>query len=193
MRKIAVLSLLVGLILAAACSEAEEAPIPAASPSPTLANPEAGVVAPLPPPLRQPVTIPANWLTFTDPAIPGLTFRYPAGWRVTEIGTLFSFDPSRPTSPHAFPPSGIKLQVDRVPLDSPALSPRPEEATDLVLSGLPAWEIVRVFDPVTGGAQRSHLVVVDTAEYRYVITAHFAEQYADETLFQQILSTLRIS
>ncbi len=184
--------LILSLIAVAACSEEEAPPlVDSPSPSPTAANPEEGTVVPPPPPLPTPVSIPGTWATFVEPAIPGLTFRYPAEWHQTSIGTFYSFDPSAPNIT-GFPSGGVKLQFDRTPLGSPVVSPRPPEATDTELGGLPAWEVARTFDPITAGPGRAHLVAAEVNGYVYVVVAHFTEQDADETLFLKILSTVLI-
>jgi hypothetical protein len=183
------------LLGASACGEDEpslqDAPPTGVTPSPTILNPEFATVLPPPPSPPTPVVVPPDWLSFTYPAVGDFTFRYPSNWFLGVGGQrLSSFDPSSAPNVHYFPPSGVAVEVGRVPLDSPGIAPRPEGAVDTTLDSAPGWEIVFTYEGADV-VRRIHTVQVDHNGHRYYVLGYFGQPDADERVFLEVLSTFQ--
>ncbi len=205
--------ILLVLLLLAACAGSddqsepsetvgEESPAPAASGTSTpnsTGQPGGaggeigpGTIVPAPGPPASPPPIPPDWPVFTNPNIVPFTFRYPASWFLGPgPNTVSSWDSTTWDKPW-YPVDGFLLQFDVVTVDSAEL--RPPEATDVVVDGLPGWEIVRVYDlPATDPLTRTHQVSIELGVNRVYFVGIFAQETPDEDTFYQIISSLDFS
>ena len=161
-----------------------DAPVATGTPIPVNEN---GVV--VTPPSRDSLPpTPADWLTMSDPALRGLTFRYPPDWFFTSEGfKLRAFDPATIKDSHAIPSGGISLDFGWARPDAVGAS-KPAGATDTSFAGAPGWELVKVQGP----AQRTHVAKVSGNDLSYSFLAIFGDGDADETVFLQILESAQI-
>ena len=162
-------------------------PEPSPKSTPTTTAPTPTPVISLPP-------VPADWATFSSNRVPEITFRYPQTWFLSYESRITSFDPSTWKGGY-FPPGGILLDFDRIPLEpSNGIFDRPPEATDVVFGGLPGWQALCTSpDPNCSGApwaKRRHFAV-ERNGYRYVLYGAFADKDADESVLLQVASTFR--
>jgi hypothetical protein len=188
-------ALAVMLALVAACGDDDtmiEQPAPTSVPSqptatPTVANPDVGIVVTPPPPLPTPIVIPSDWPTYRS-AESGIAVRYPSDWLVRrESDSIFSFNPDSAPNVNEFAAGGIKISILRVPLSAPGVGPRPPEATDTTLSSQRAWETVHLTS-----RGRTHAIVTELNGYRYSLVGRFADPNAPEEEFLRIASTFAI-
>ena len=201
---------LAGALLAACTDDAAEdalpvtpsdrtpAATPTATPTPAPTEPPGGAgggggdqpATVVPPPDKSTSPVPENWATFANQKIVPFTFRYPSDWHVGPgVATISSWDPATWDKPY-YPPNGIMLQFDVIPLDQ--ASARPPEATDITLGSLAGWEIVRTRDSDVAWT-RSHVVTAELNGYRMQLVGAFAKKDADETTFLQIVNTFRFT
>jgi len=181
--------------------EALPSPVALASPTPALTASPTAVPAidyggdfpasVVPPPSRTGVPfVPDDWATFQHEGVGETTFRYPGVWRLEPgtTATLISWDAAAAGTSYP-PPGGVRVDFDRIPLEpSNAIQPRPKQATDTTLGGLPGWEIVWIYDN-PGYWGRVHFVAAERGGFRYVLRGSFAEKDADEMIFSQILQS----
>ena len=201
--------------LAASCGDSEELQpsptatatvIPSSTPAPTAAVTEipptpspaqtpggggGGDLGPgtvVPPPNISPPPIPENWRVFEGSKLITYSFRYPDTWYLNGTHRVSSWDPAAWTGPR-YPPGGVLVEVQ---IARPEFAePRPTEATDTTLAGLPAWEVVRSYDSAaSGGITRLHSVTASHAGYVFSLIAYFAQDQPDETTFSQILNSV---
>lgn len=151
-----------------------------------------GTIVPAPGPPASPPPIPSDWPVYTNPSIVAFTFRYPASWFLGPgPGTISSWASTTWDKPW-YPADGFRLQWDVVTVD--LAEPRPAEATDIVVDGLPGWEVVRVYDlPSPDPLARVHQVSIELGEHRLYFVGYFAQEIPDEDTFYQIISSVDIS
>ena len=124
----------------------------------------------------------------SDPALRGLSFRYPPGWFLSpEGGKLLSFDPATAKHSDDIPADGIVLDFGWTRPDAVGAS-KPDGATDTILAGAPGWELVKVQGPT----QRTHAARLSGNDLAYSFLAIFGDGDADETVFLQILESAQI-
>jgi len=90
----------------------------------------------------------------------------------------------------SFPPGGILIDFERIPIDQ--AGPRPVDATDTTLGGTPAWERTQI-GAEEASWDKSHRIAAEHTAYQYLIIGYFAEAAADESVFQQIANSFRFT
>ena len=145
-------------------------------------------------------TVPAAWLTFNHPE--GLfSLRYPPDWH--EVGNAFySYDPTQDGGKN-IRIGETKVEVNYYPAKGStgcfALDLDPETgevssvepgATESILGGEPAWDIVRTPPDIQEPATRAHSIALVREGLCMGIVAYFTQETPDEALFSQIAGTL---
>ncbi len=174
------------VILAACDSEDEVLPsasVGAQSPSTTetVSSTETGHLSSSPSATEATPT--SSWSTYEHPSA-GFSFQYPADWSLQDYATepkvrIASFNLEGWTMSQ-YPPGGIVIDLLRLPASQ--VKPRPSDAADATLGGLPGWMRTQ---PGGGDGDgpwaKSVTYAAISGDYSYSLIAAFEDAGADES------------
>ena len=193
---------ILGLFAVAGFACSDEEALPSSSPTDgASSSPSASVTADVSSAPTPVATVPADWLTYTDPDA-RFTVRYPPDWFPGK-DEISSVDPS--TIPDGSvesilvelnwrPDDGYGCSVLQYDPTTGEVSPEPG-ATAVQLSGVSAWKIVREpGDPLLNDpGTRIEAISAIYNGYCFNIAGYFTQQDPDVNVFSQITGTFQFT